>query len=210
MLTLPLTVSVEVPNVPVTSRKLYPASRVWICEMANTMRYPTRTWKELQTHLTGSFTARLHGLLVPEILLFGPEGEFGKVRRGPSRTEVTAGSLNAVIEQRGNASYRMLTTGTLPGAPNGGAAAVTEPVDRSVDFLEVRAGGRTYQARVSFLRNRATVLSQEGEEVARLKGNLTGRRYEVSFDPEVVDALPVVVLILYHTIIHRGRAFQTG
>ncbi len=177
--------------------------------MANTTRYSTRTWEELQTHLTGSFTARLHGLLAPEILLFGPEGEFGKVRRGPSRTEVTAGSLNAIIEQRGNASYQMLTTGTLPGAPNGGAAAVAEPVDRSADFLEVRAGGRTYQARVSFLRNRARVLSQEGEEVARLKGNLTGRRYEVSFDPEVVDALPVAVLILYHTIIYRSRAFQT-
>jgi len=173
--------------------------------MTTSTRYPAQTWEELQTRLAGSFTARLRGLLAPEISLSGPEGEFGKVRRGHSGAKVTAGSLNAVIEQIGNARYRMLT-----GDRRDDVTLVAEPAGRSVDLLEVGIGERTYQARTSFLWNRAAILSPEGKEVARLKGNLTGRRYEVAFDPEMVGTLPVAVLILYHTIINRSRVFRAG
>lgn len=170
--------------------------------MDATQRYPAQTWEELQTRLAGSFTVRTRGLLPAELMLSGPEGEFGWVRsHGPSGAKVAAGPLNVAIESAGNAAYRMLADGTTISA---------QPANRSADHLEIRVGGLTYEARISFLRNRADVRSPEGEEVVRLKGNLTSRRYEVAFDPGAVGALPGAILLLYHVVTHRGRAFQTG
>jgi hypothetical protein len=170
-------------------------------------RDPARSWEELQIHLAGSFTARIHGFPGTEISLLSPEGEFGRVRRhGSSNTVFTTGPLNATIEHTGHACYRMLVGSQPDGAP----ALIAEPVNRSADALEIRVEGRIYGARASFLRNRAEVRSPEGEEVVRLEGNLTGRRYAAVFSPETVGALQTAILLLHHLVIHRGLAFRAG
>ncbi len=166
-------------------------------------RDPARTWHDLQARLAGSFTARTHGLLELEISLLGPGGEFGQVRpHGASDAEVTVGPLKAIIEHTGNFSYRMTA--------NGETSLVAEPTHRSADALEIRMDRRAYEASASFLRNQAEVRSREGKEIARLEGNLTGRRYEVTFDPEAAGSLPVAILLLHHVATNRRRAFRAG
>lgn len=188
---------------PLPTGNSTPAYRVWSFEMNAETTDPARGWEELQARLAGSFTAQSRGRLVGYFSLTGPEGEFGWMEpRGLAGAAVASGALSATIERTGDTRYRMVTDDVL--------VLVSKPAGRSADLLEIRAGGRAYEARASFFRNRAAVRSSREEEIAELKGNLTGRRYAIAFDPEAAGALPVAVFLLYHTVSHRSRAFQTG
>ena len=163
---------------------------------------PARTWENLQARLAGSFTARIHGLLMPEISLSGAHGEFGRMTYlSPSGVEISAENLNATIEHTGKFSYRMLT---------GGAPLVAEAANGPADSLEIRAGGLTCRAAFSFLKNHAMATTPEGKDVAWLMGGFTGRSYTAGYDPETQNALLISMLLLYHIAASRGRAFQMG
>ena len=172
-------------------------------EMDFTTTDPSYGWEELQARLAGSFTAQTSGLVARDLSLSGPEGEFARIKsRGLSGADVVTGPLNSTIERVGDARYRMITDGT--------ATIAASPAKRSADSLEMLIGGRFHEARASYFLNRAAIHSPEGEEVARLKGNLTGRRYEVVFDPETEGALLAAIFLLYHVVAHRNRAFRLG
>lgn len=163
-------------------------------------------WGELARGLAGSFTARARGLLVVEFALARRDGEaFGALRtRGLANAQVArleAGGLFAVIERDAPARYRMLTDGaeTLAAGPAG----------RSADVLKITCGDRSYEARMSFLRNSAVARSPAGTQAARLRGGLAGRYYEAAFDAQDAGALPVAILLLYHTATLRRRAYLT-
>jgi hypothetical protein len=151
--------------------------------------------------LCGSFAARARGFLASEfILLNQSDEEFGRLRiHGRTGAEVEAGDLRAEIERTPHGRHRMLTgdAETLVAKPLG-----------SPDTLEIRCGGRRYEARLSLLRNTAVARSSEGEEAARVSGGLTNRAYEAVFDAE--GSLPVAVFLLYYTVALRSRAYQTG
>ena len=164
---------------------------------------PERTWEELQSRLAGSFTARTSGLLTPEISLSGPEGEFARMKpRGLSGADVMVGASKVTIERTGDNRYRMLSGGVT--------MLVAKPTRSSADSLKIKAGGDAYEARVSFIRNTAEVRSHRGEEIVRLEGNLTGRRYRAILDPEAESALPAAIFLLYHTVAHRNQAYRVG
>ncbi len=126
-------------------------------------------WRELARGLAGSFTARARGLLVVEFALARRDGEaIGALRtRGLANAQVArleAGGLLAVMERDTPARYRMLTDGaeTLAAGPAG----------RLADALKITCGDRSYEARMSFLRNSAVARSPAGTEAARLRGGL--------------------------------------
>lgn len=163
-------------------------------------------WGKLARSLAGSFTARARGLFVVEFALVRRDGEaFGALRtRGLASAEVArleAGGLLSVIERDAPSRYRMLTGGaeTLAAGPAG----------RSADALKITCGGRSYEARMSFLRNAAVARSPAGTQAARLRGGLVGRVYEAAFDAQDAGALPVAILLLYHTATLRRRAYLT-
>ncbi len=161
-------------------------------------------WGDLARGLKGSFTARTRGLLVVEFALERRDGEaFGALRtRGLANAQVArleAGGLLSVIEWDASSRYRMLT---------GGAETLAAgPVSRPADVLKITCGDRSYEARMSLLRNAAVASSPAGTRTARLRGGLAGRHYEAAFDAQDAGALPVAILLLYHTATLRRRAY---
>jgi hypothetical protein len=163
----------------------------------------TTPWEHLGERLAGSFAARAKGLLAPELLLSSSSGEeFGWLRPdGTEGAHFEAGDARATIE-RGTASrYRML---------DGGGKLLVEETAGSADAPEVRCGGRLYEARLRLLRNSAVARSTGGSEAARVAGGLTNRGYQVSFDAEDENSLPLAVFLLFRIVALRRRAFLTG
>lgn len=163
-------------------------------------------WRELARGLAGSFTARARGLLIVEFALARRDGEaFGALRtRGLANAQVArleAGGLLSVIEREAPHRYRMLT--------GGAETLAAEPAGRSADVLKITCGDRGYEARISFLRNVAVARSPAGTQAARLRGGLAGRHYEAAFDAQDAGALPVAILLLYHTATLRRRTYLT-
>jgi hypothetical protein len=150
----------------------------------------------------GSFTARARGLFAAEFALLGPDGEeFGQLRLGDgSSAEFRSGDRVFKLEASGK-RYRMVADGeeVLTAAPKG----------RSIDELEISCGSRTYEARISLLRNLAVASHPGGERVAHLSGGLAGRTYEALFDSEDGCALPVAVFLLWHLTTNRRRVYRT-
>jgi hypothetical protein len=160
-------------------------------------------WEDLSRLLGGSFAARAHGAITPElILLTGDDEPFGRLTAGEDgRTHLRAGDVMAWIEPRPSATYGM-TTGeqeTLTAEPAG-----------SPTLLTLRSGERRYEASISLLRNRATATASDGSEAARLSGGLTNRRYRATFDPRDPASLPVAVFLLHHTVTLRRGAYRAG
>jgi hypothetical protein len=163
----------------------------------------SQPWSRLMSTLSGFFAARARGFLVSQFILLSQSGEeFGRLRiHGPTGAELGAGDVRAVIERASHARYRMLT--------GDAETLVAEPLG-SPDTLEIRCGGRRYEAHLSLLRNTAVARSPGGEEAARLTGGLTNRSYEVVFDAEDEGSLPVAVFLLYFTVALRSRAYRVG
>lgn len=161
-------------------------------------------WKDLQADLTGFFTARSRGFLGSEFV-FSKDGgrELGRLKiRNLQDAEFTAGDLEAVVKRTAESRYVMLTDGEeiLRNCPFGASAS----------GLEMECEGRTYTATVSLLRNVAVARNRAGGEAVRLAGNITGRGYKIETDAENVCALPVAVLLLYHTVSLRRRAYRAA
>ena len=159
-------------------------------------------WETLARVLGGTFSARARGLISPELILLTAADEpFGALTMdGEGSTHLRAGDLSARIESRPGAPHRMTTAGgeTLTAEPTGSAT-----------HLKLRSTGRTYEASLSLLRNRATAGSSTDNEAARVSGGLTNRRYRAAFDPGDPTSLPVAIFLLNHLFNLRTRAYQT-
>lgn len=161
------------------------------------------SWDGLARTLGGSFVARAQGVVVPELILFAPDGEpFGRLTAGEdNRTHLQAGDVMAWIEPRPGGTYGM-TTGE-------GETLTAEPAG-SPTLLTLRSGGRRYEASISLLRNRATATASAGGEAARLSGGMTNRRYRATFDPQDPASLPIAVFLLNHIVTLRRGAYRAG
>lgn len=157
----------------------------------------------LGRRLEGSFTAHASGLLAAEFILRDHNGEeFGRLRLGgASGAEFRSAGYAATFEASGE-RYRMVADGEeVLSATRGG----------SDDELGLQAGGRTYEARASLLRNLAVAsYPSSGERAAYLSGGLTSRSYEVFFATKDGCALPVAVFLLWRVAARRRRAYRTG
>jgi hypothetical protein len=160
-------------------------------------------WRGLRERLAGYFAARAQGLLASEFVLTSRSGEeFGRLRvHGPGGAELEAGSTRAKIERTTRSRYRLLT---------GDGETLVARSAGSSGALEVRCGSRTYEARLSLLRNTVVARSSGGQEVVRIAGGLTNRSYEAVFDVGDEGSLPVAVFLLYHTVTLRRRVFLAG
>jgi hypothetical protein len=180
------------------------ASTAYDGHMRSEPRDPSPSpWSRLLEALAGSFSARARGFLAAEfILLKGGGGEFGSLRIHDSiGAELEAEYVRAAIERAPHGRHRMVSGDeeTLVAKPLGAA-----------DTLEVRCGGRRYEAHLSLLRNTAVASSSGGEEAARVTGGQTNRAYEAIFDAEDEGSLPVAIFLLYYTVALRRRAYRTG
>jgi hypothetical protein len=161
-----------------------------------------RRWEALAHDLEGSFTARVRGLVSPEIVLLSARGEpFGYLRAADAgETRLRAGDLSATFAPSADAGHTLKIDGgeILDAKPAGSATA-----------LDLRSGNRTYRADISLLRNSATAGSSGGPDTARISGGLTNRRYRVTFDPGDAAALPIAVFLLDRLLTLRRGAFRT-
>ena len=157
-------------------------------------------WKELRYNLSGSFAARSSGLM-SDTFIFQKDGlEVGRLTfKGRRGAGFASGMLEANIERSQNGEYTLFSENrrVLSAAPQAS----------SQDALEITCGDGTYRAHISFFRNTARAFSAKGSEVVLLTGNATGRKYEVIVDKAVPAALPIAILLLYHTSTTRRRAF---
>lgn len=157
----------------------------------------------LHQSLDGAFTARADGLLAFGFALLNRNGrEFGHLcLAGVRGTELRLGDHAVELEASGR-RLRMVADGE--------EVLVGTLKAHSIDELVLSSGDRTYDARFSFFRNRATASRPSDGESARLSGGITGRSYEATLDAGDVCALPVAVFILWHLITNRRRAYFAG
>lgn len=160
-------------------------------------------WISLQRKLAGGLTARPLGLLAVEYSLLDLDGvEFGQFTQDRSgKAEFEAESLKARIERHANATYRMVSSGD--------EILTAAPMERSADHLRIGCNGRVYEARINLLRNSAAAYSGDSMEITRLTGGFFRRGYEASFEVEAAGAMPITVMLLYHTATVRRRVYQT-
>lgn len=160
-------------------------------------------WKDLQGRLAGSFTARSRGFLGNEFAFSNGGEELGRLKiMGLQGAEFTAGDLEAVVERTADSRYVMLAGGE--------EVLRARPSRASANDLEIWCGDRTYTAAVGLLRNAAVARDRAGGETVRLAGNITGRGYGADIDAEDGCALPVAVLLLYHTASLRRHAYRAA
>ena len=167
----------------------------------------TEPWRTLQDGLGNSFAARTRNFLGNEFVLSGHSGEDqGRLKlMGLRGAKLTAGGLEAVVSHAAGSGYTMLSGGE-------GAQVLLRagPAGAVADKLEIRCGERAYTATVSLFRNRAVAYDEAGVEAVRLAGNVTGRAYKVETSIEDPCALPVAMLLIYHTALHRRRAYRVA
>lgn len=156
------------------------------------------SWEKLREQLSGSFVARASGLLANDFVIEKDGTEFGRLRVDDLRSaRFVAEDFKAEVEKTPDNGYRVFS----------GGGQLLSAESSSAETLDVACAGKVYKARVSFLRNAAVARSPAGDEVSRLEGNFTGRRYTVEMDDEPA-ALPISILLLYHTATLRKRVYQ--
>lgn len=172
-----------------------------ICFMDDDRIMRLAAWGSLARELGGSFSARVRGVVSPEVILLTPDGGiFGRlVADEAGGRRLRAGDVSARIETQADGRYRMATAGAevLDAGASGSATA-----------LELRSGDQSYGASISLLRNSATARSSDGTEAVRISGGLTNRRYRATFDPEDPASLPVAVFLLDRLFTLRRDAFR--
>jgi hypothetical protein len=158
-------------------------------------------WRKLSGALDGRFTARARGLLASEFVLRDSEGtEVGRLDiQGPAGAELTAGDVGARIERVGRSGYAMLSSGreilTSTAHP-------TSP--------EITSQDHPYETGLSLLRNRAEAGPKDHTATVHIRGGLTNRTYEASFDARDENSLPVTLFLLYHLVSQRSKAYRAG
>jgi len=168
--------------------------------MGPTRRDP-ESWRKLRQTLDGRFTARARGLLASEFVLLDREGaQIGKLEiHGPHGANLRAGDVEARIERVGRSGYAMLSSGeeilTSTGDP-------TSP--------GITSQNHPYETSLSLLRNKAEASPAQKATTIRIKGGLTNRTYEATFDPADENSVPVALFLLYRLVSLRRRAYVTG
>ena len=158
-------------------------------------------WRHLGETLAGHLTARARGLLASEFVVLNREGaKIGKLDiLGPAGADLRAGDVEARIERLGRHGYTMLSSGeeilTSTGDP-------TSPGITSRNHL--------YTTSLSLLRNEAEAGPKDRTTTVLIKGGLTNRNYEVSFDTEDENSLPIALFLLYRLISQRSKAYRAG
>lgn len=156
-------------------------------------------WRALRDTLSGSFEARAAGLAAREFSVRKKDLELGRLRIDrPQIAEFTSKELAIRVERTRTNEYQISSPGSR--------VLSAGPQAFSADALEITCAGKTYSSGISFLRNTATALNPAGDVVLRLTGNLTGRRYKAVMTEDIA-ALPISVLLLYHTVLWRRRAY---
>jgi hypothetical protein len=158
-------------------------------------------WRHLGETLAGRLTARARGLLSSEFVLLNGEGaRIGKLDlQGPAGADLTAGDVRARIERSQRSGYAMLFSGK---------EILTSTADPTSP--EITSHNHPYTASLSLLRNKAEAGPKDRTTTVRIRGGLTNRTYEASFDPGDENALPVVLFLLYRLISQRSRAYRAG
>ena len=160
-----------------------------------------RSWEELGRTLGGSFSARVRGLISPEVVLSAPQDEtLGQlVGDGAGGRRVRLGGVSARIEAPIEGTYRMMTEDAELLVARGSGPATD---------LHLKSGPRTYEASISIPRNEAVARLPDGTETARVSGGLTNRRFGATFDPEDPASLPVAIFLLDRLLTLRRSAFR--
>lgn len=161
-------------------------------------------WELLQESLPDSFTVRARGLLGNDFVLLGADGsEHGHLKiLGDRKAKFMAEGVEILAERTSDPCYTM--------SSGGEEVLVARPSGVSSDVLEVRCGGESYTAPISLFRNRAVAYNEAGDEAARLVGKLMGRSYKVEVDSNNPCALPISMLLIYHTSLSRRRAYRAA
>ena len=158
-------------------------------------------WGLLGETLSGYFAARARGLLASDfVLLDGDAGEFGHLEiHGPKGAELrsTVG-LEARIERVSRSGYKMLSSGNEILTSAGGA---TSP--------KLVSHNRPYETSLSLLRNTAEAGPALHKATIRIKGGLTNRNYDASFEAGDEASLPIALFLLYRLVSLRREAYQT-
>ncbi len=134
------------------------------------------------------------------IVLTSPAGDgIGELRMNGSGVDIVLKDLAANLECDDCFGYR-LTAGDkelLRAAPSG----------RGLERLFIHVSTNTYEARVSPLRNAATVLS-DGNEAAQVSGGLLGLKYRIHFSGTDLHGPLVATVAFFHLLVVRSRAFR--
>lgn len=161
-------------------------------------------WEMLRESLPGSFIVRARGLLGNDFVLLGADGsEHGHLKiLGDRKAKFTVDGVEILVERTTGSSYTV--------SSDGEEVLVAHPSGVSSDELEVRCGEESYTASISLFRNRAVARNRADDEAVRLVGKLTGRSYKVEVDSNNPCALPISMLLIYHTSLSRRRAYRTA
>ncbi len=161
-------------------------------------------WELLRESLPGSFIVRARGLLGNDFVLLGADGsEHGHLKiLGDRKAKFTVDGVEILAERTSGPCYTMFSGGE--------EVLVARPSGVSPDELEVRCGEQSYTASISLFRNRAVAYNEAGDEAVRLVGKLMGRSYKVEVDSNNPCALPISILLIYHTSLSRRRAYRTA
>lgn len=161
---------------------------------------PPLSLQDFHKSLPGSLLARRTPGR-PTIPFSRPSGErAGEIVIQDSGADIVLGDLSATLERDARFRYRMLTGGKelVSAAPSG----------RGLERLSIHHADQTYEARISPLRNTAVAHADDGTETARVSGGLLGLKYQLDFDTEDPRGSLIAVLILYHLLVVRSRAYR--
>lgn len=117
-----------------------------------------------------------------------------------SGADILLGDLRASLEISGRFQYAVRLGDDM--------LLSAEPSAGGWEKLVIRSGDKHYDARVSPLRNTATARSGEGVEAARISGGLLGLKYRLDFDAGDPEAPYLSLLLLYHLLLARSRAYR--
>jgi|SRR5215210_1853424 len=166
--------------------------------MRPTQRDP---WQRLGEALAGHLQVRARGLFASDFVLLDGKGtQIGRLGiHGTEGAELGIGEVGAKLERVNRSGYRMLSAGTEILTSTGDAASP------GIMYLE-----NPYEANLSLLRNTAEAGPAGHPTTIRIKGGLTNRNYEASFDLEDEGSLPVTLFLLYRLVSLRREAYRTG
>lgn len=134
------------------------------------------------------------------IALTNPSGDgIGELKINGSGADIVLEDLAANMERDDRFRYRM-TAGDEE-------LLTAAPLDRSLERLLIHVSTNTYEARVSPLRNVATVLSG-GNEAAQVSGGLLGLKYRIHFSDTDSHGPLVAIMAFLHLLVARSRAFR--
>jgi hypothetical protein len=169
------------------------------------MQRDPEPWRKLGETLAGHFTARARGLLASEFVLLDREGaEIGRLEiHGTAGAELKAGDAEARIERVVRYGYRMRSH------DNEFLTSTGDATSPEITYLN-----HPYKARLSLLRNTAEAGPAEHNATIRttirIKGGLTNRNYEASFELGDENSLPVALFLLYRLGALRREAYRAG